>query len=948
MQRPSSCQRWVASLLLVAMCLQSCGSLTMPAGPRPMLVLRDTQPPPTEVLPTGPLPDLDGVLSLANPLEAPWSAPHDPWELLPPVCTEQGHSVHVNYNEQGRLCARVQDNHFAEVMRYQQVPVVFSPGYGLKDLRKSNCVHLHTRKETGRAPIVRIGEKLRLRGGMPPPVTLPNIPKEERPPISITNRQIIHPTSLLNNTDTTIHRQESTRNTEEIMNKLKQESFRQGITPTIKTAVKNGKFNTFVVPPMYTKLPINQQQKDKLGPMNNLLSNQEVNIFSTNRLNQSNNFLAKLQGNHELGDTLLLTNKLKSNIPLLAPNRTEVESLQQQWHQYDQLAKSYWQSSEEKEKERNMSNTTVNKLVDQAMLFGNKRDEIGKLLAGLQQKRSSRKPISQSPQQTQPTDKKNDIKQKEEETEEQSPVIIPSHSNRLWNNQVLSNCVQQNLSFQQTRSRLSLGPTLTQEKPQQIKTPTQSNLLSQTKQKVLLQQVYDNQAQVLHQLERQQKHLAHTLKTVKELQLQVKQQSLKLKLLTQDKNLKEKSWQWRKNKKATHENNLKLLKQKDPQLQEKANYIQNNPQDKSYIQNNRLATGLYLLQGKGKVPESVYKALEEQDTGYIFASPVKTRLLDTVLEAIIYNDFSNLDEAAYKRLVNYKDPTKGKDYFSRQKQLRTLNSYAKKLPQEVTWLQKKLKLKVEDIKKVKAAMSNTGFFLNEVSGGYLNAWLSNSLGAPRREPLSNDYALGQKLGDVTSIVTGGLETMGGLGLLGTSVTTLALSGGGSVMVISPSLATSGYLFTTHGLFTVQNGFKHLFDENGRVYATGKGNEKRPKGNRSFKRIDEKDVGKTGNRLSKILGWGKNSTGHLIKHRDVLGYGHISAQEAQKILPRLRGAANQLFNHMKLSRIGRWEGYIDAKFYIGKGKMIVTQKDGTLITLINKTSNNWFQKAIPIN
>ena len=59
--------------------------------------------------------------------------------------------------------------------------------------------------------------------------------------------------------------------------------------------------------------------------------------------------------------------------------------------------------------------------------------------------------------------------------------------------------------------------------------------------------------------------------------------------------------------------------------------------------------------------------------------------------------------------------------------------------------------------------------------------------------------------------------------------------------------------------------------------------------------------------SSILGWGKNSVGHLIKHRNVLGFGNISAQQAQKMLPQLRGAANQLLNNANpaLTRVGNW-------------------------------------------
>lgn len=98
--------------------------------------------------------------------------------------------------------------------------------------------------------------------------------------------------------------------------------------------------------------------------------------------------------------------------------------------------------------------------------------------------------------------------------------------------------------------------------------------------------------------------------------------------------------------------------------------------------------------------------------------------------------------------------------------------------------------------------------------------------------------------------------------------------------------------------------------------------------------------------SQILGWGKNSTGHLIKHRDVLGFGNVSAQQAQKMLPQLRGAANQLLNNANpaLTRVGQWHQHSNAIMRISNGKMLVTQADGTFITVINKTANKWYNAA----
>jgi len=101
--------------------------------------------------------------------------------------------------------------------------------------------------------------------------------------------------------------------------------------------------------------------------------------------------------------------------------------------------------------------------------------------------------------------------------------------------------------------------------------------------------------------------------------------------------------------------------------------------------------------------------------------------------------------------------------------------------------------------------------------------------------------------------------------------------------------------------------------------------------------------------SRILTWGKNSIGHLIKHRDVLGFGNVSAQQAQKMLPQLRGAANQLLNAADpaLTRVGSWNTIQNARFYISNGKMLVTRFNGEFLTVINKTSNKWYNAAKPL-
>ncbi|MGG5577257.1 hypothetical protein ACPDHL_07950 [Myroides sp. C15-4] len=98
--------------------------------------------------------------------------------------------------------------------------------------------------------------------------------------------------------------------------------------------------------------------------------------------------------------------------------------------------------------------------------------------------------------------------------------------------------------------------------------------------------------------------------------------------------------------------------------------------------------------------------------------------------------------------------------------------------------------------------------------------------------------------------------------------------------------------------------------------------------------------------SKALSWGKNSAGHLVKHRDVLGFGNVSAQQAQKIVPELKAVANQLLKNSNpaLTRVGQWHGHQNAIMYISNGKMIVTEANGTFITVINKTANQWYNAA----
>ena len=97
----------------------------------------------------------------------------------------------------------------------------------------------------------------------------------------------------------------------------------------------------------------------------------------------------------------------------------------------------------------------------------------------------------------------------------------------------------------------------------------------------------------------------------------------------------------------------------------------------------------------------------------------------------------------------------------------------------------------------------------------------------------------------------------------------------------------------------------------------------------------------------VLLYGKNAKGHLIKHADVLGFGSHTPQQLQKMLPQLKAALEELLKNAdpNLTRVGRWHGHLGAKMYISNGKMIVIEADDTFITMINKTSNAWYLKAV---
>lgn len=103
--------------------------------------------------------------------------------------------------------------------------------------------------------------------------------------------------------------------------------------------------------------------------------------------------------------------------------------------------------------------------------------------------------------------------------------------------------------------------------------------------------------------------------------------------------------------------------------------------------------------------------------------------------------------------------------------------------------------------------------------------------------------------------------------------------------------------------------------------------------------------------SKLLSWGNTTKGHLAKHGNVLGFGNYSVNQLQhwRMQDLLKAAINKLYNKANpaLTRVGKWHQHDNAIMYISQGKMVVTEANGTFITVINKTSNNWYQMAVPI-
>ena len=94
----------------------------------------------------------------------------------------------------------------------------------------------------------------------------------------------------------------------------------------------------------------------------------------------------------------------------------------------------------------------------------------------------------------------------------------------------------------------------------------------------------------------------------------------------------------------------------------------------------------------------------------------------------------------------------------------------------------------------------------------------------------------------------------------------------------------------------------------------------------------------------MVKFGSNS-GHLVKRAKLLGY-DVTPQTAQKLVPKLQDTVTKFVHSADpaLTKVGRWHGHENAIMYISNGKMIVTKADGSFITIIGKTSNNWYVQA----
>ncbi|MGQ8870598.1 hypothetical protein ACUTSE_17980, partial [Myroides sp. TSA_177.3] len=100
-----------------------------------------------------------------------------------------------------------------------------------------------------------------------------------------------------------------------------------------------------------------------------------------------------------------------------------------------------------------------------------------------------------------------------------------------------------------------------------------------------------------------------------------------------------------------------------------------------------------------------------------------------------------------------------------------------------------------------------------------------------------------------------------------------------------------------------------------------------------------DKSTMGNLQMAYDGW-VNATGETARAKEtMLNYiGGI----ASTVIP-IEGLLLENANPV-LTRAGQWHGHRNALMYISNGKMVVTEANGTFITVINKTANQWYNAA----
>ena len=98
----------------------------------------------------------------------------------------------------------------------------------------------------------------------------------------------------------------------------------------------------------------------------------------------------------------------------------------------------------------------------------------------------------------------------------------------------------------------------------------------------------------------------------------------------------------------------------------------------------------------------------------------------------------------------------------------------------------------------------------EFAQGAIDAFLTNQIGGiSRREGGSIVFKQGQRAGDIASILTGGLEVIGGEGMALGSVGVTIGSGGTGVLVGSPLIIAGGITIAAHGSTVIKSALNNL-------------------------------------------------------------------------------------------------------------------------------------------